>query len=155
MEKKYLSGGAKETKALGKKIIQGLSGQTVLCLAGELGGGKTTFAQGVLEFLGAKKPFTSPTFLVMKEYVLPVQRNQFFDRVYHFDAYRVNAQDVLALGWKEILSNPRNLLLVEWPERIEKILPSSVLWVNFSWIDRDRRQISLESRKFAKNSISC
>ena len=155
MEKIYLSSGTKETKALGKKIIQELSGQTVLCLAGELGGGKTTFAQGILESLGAERPFTSPTFLVMKEYLLPAQSGHQFERVYHLDAYRVDDRDILALGWKEILSNPRNLVLVEWPERIEKILPSCVLWVEFVWIDRDKRQISLESRKFAKNSISC
>ena len=145
MEKSYISNSFEETKAIGKTLARELAGGTVLCLVGELGGGKTTFTQGILEELGAEKPFTSPTFVVMKEYRLNGGgREKAIQKVCHFDVYRVEASDILQLSWKELISDRRNLVIVEWAERIKEILPKKTVLVNFEWVDENQRRISIE-----------
>lgn len=127
-----------ETRQLGESFASTLKGGEILCMEGDLGAGKTTFTQGLLRGLGAEGPYTSPTFVVMKEYKTP-KRN-----IYHIDAYRVRADDILALGWEEIISDKNNIVIVEWPERIRDILPENCLWLKFEWIDENKRKITLE-----------
>ena len=64
----FIAKSAQETKKLGELLAKELRGGEIISLTGELGSGKTTFAQGVLRGLGAKGPYTSPTFVVMKKY---------------------------------------------------------------------------------------
>ncbi|MFH0930258.1 MAG: tRNA (adenosine(37)-N6)-threonylcarbamoyltransferase complex ATPase subunit type 1 TsaE, partial [Candidatus Moraniibacteriota bacterium] len=68
MKESFITANSKQTQKLGEILAKELKGGEIICLSGELGSGKTTFAQGVLHGLGAKKPHTSPTFVVMKEY---------------------------------------------------------------------------------------
>jgi tRNA threonylcarbamoyladenosine biosynthesis protein TsaE len=137
----YISNSVEETGEIARKIIENLNGQNIVLLQGELGAGKTTFSQNVLEFLGAKGPFTSPTFVIMKKYEVSELG---FENVYHFDCYRIGEQDMLELGWKEIISDPNNLVLVEWPERIEKILPENSVRVSFEIKGEDERVLFFE-----------
>lgn len=69
----------------------------VVALSGELGAGKTTFSQGILAEMGATGPFTSPTFVLMKQYNLSVPVRG-IERIYHVDAYRVGEEDLRARG---------------------------------------------------------
>lgn len=146
---KYSSSSIKETEKIARAIIEKLGDKNVVLLQGELGAGKTTFSQSVLKFLGAKGPFTSPTFVIMKKYELSKLQIQSaswrtkFRAVYHFDCYRVEGQDILDLGWQEIISNPENLVLVEWPERIEKILPETSVKILFEVKGENERVIDL------------
>jgi tRNA threonylcarbamoyladenosine biosynthesis protein TsaE len=150
------------TQKLGQELAQKINPGQIICLSGDLGSGKTTFAQGLLKGLGVKGPYTSPTFLIMKQYhlatCLPVGKARNlqletkklkklqvasckFHDVYHIDAYRVNEKDILNLSWEEIISQPDNLIVVEWAERIKKIIPSNAKWINFSWEGEKKRKI--------------
>lgn len=102
----------------------------VVGLSGDLGTGKTTFTQSVAKLLGIKGKIKSPTFVIMKRYPLssrptsPLGRSGGFKNLFHLDAYRLkNEQELLNLGWKEIISNPEHLVFIEWPENVEKAMP--------------------------------
>ena len=98
---------------------------TVVTLSGDLGAGKTTFVQGVAKALGVEETVTSPTFVLEKIYEL---RERSYKRLIHIDACRLeNAHELQALGWREILSDPSNLILLEWPERVADIIPDSAI----------------------------
>jgi len=113
----------------------------LVCLRGDLGGGKTTFVKGLAEELGVKETVNSPTFVIMRKYVSSKKMNKKY-ALYHFDCYRINdPKDVLDLGWEEIIGGKNNIILVEWPERIEKILPRNKLNIEFDFIDETSRSI--------------
>jgi len=104
----------------------------VLALSGNLGGGKTTFLQGFAKGLGIKEKILSPTFVIMKK----------FGNFYHIDCYRLkNEKDILELGFKEIIKNPKNIVAIEWPEKIKKILPKNTILIKFKFIDKNKREI--------------
>ncbi len=103
----------------------------ILALKGNLGSGKTTFTQGFLRGLGIKKKITSPTFVIAKRYTLHATR---YKSVYHIDCYRIKkSQELLILGIKEIFDNSKNIVLIEWPERISKILPKERINLKFEY----------------------
>jgi len=136
--KKIITKSAEDTKELGKDLAKKFKGGEIICLKGDLGSGKTTFSQGILDGLMAEKPYTSPTFLVMKNYKLS---NKKIKNIYHIDTYRVGAEDILELGWEEIIEDNKNIVIVEWPERISEILPENSLRINFKWINDEERVV--------------
>jgi tRNA threonylcarbamoyladenosine biosynthesis protein TsaE len=149
--KNYQSFSSEETKKFGEKIARNISNggarkgaksAFVIALTGNLGSGKTTFVQGFLRGLGIKKRAASPTFVIMRR--SSVRRGE-FRNVYHVDAYRLKeAKDLAALGFGEILDNPRNLVLIEWAEKIKKILPKGTLRLKFRHCRKEtERKISL------------
>lgn len=143
--KKFITQSNKQTQKLGEILAKELRGSEIICLSGDLGTGKTTFTQGLLKGLGIKGPYTSPTFVIMKKYPGPkVRKHEGPKVVYHLDAYRVGAKDILELGWKEIASNRENVIIVEWAERIKKIIPKDALWIKFKWIDENKREMVFE-----------
>ncbi len=103
----------------------------IVALEGDLGAGKTTFAQGFLSACGAHGPFTSPTFGIIKQY--DCGQNASLTHVYHVDPYRIGADDLLALGWEEMCADPRALLIVEWPTIIASIMPQPTLHVTLTY----------------------
>ncbi|HHT63124.1 MAG: tRNA (adenosine(37)-N6)-threonylcarbamoyltransferase complex ATPase subunit type 1 TsaE [Bacillota bacterium] len=112
-----------ETFALGERLAAFLYPGTVVALTGELGAGKTLFAQGVAKGLGVKEHVTSPTFTIINEYQghLPF---------YHIDAYRLEGTgEIDELGLEEYF-NSSGVVLIEWPERIQDYLPSSFLRIH-------------------------
>lgn len=112
---------------------------TLIALSGELGAGKTTFVQGVAKALGVTEHVTSPTFVIMKIYDLVEQK---FDRLVHMDAYRLKGEQHLkALGWDAILRDPKNLIIVEWPEKIEGGIPAGARSITFRYSGDDSREI--------------
>jgi len=99
------------------------TGATVVALSGELGAGKTTFAQGMALALGVEERVTSPTFVLEKIYELQDQK---WRHLIHIDAYRINdAHELEVLGWHEIVADPSNLIIIEWPENVAALIPSS------------------------------
>ncbi|NTU67109.1 MAG: tRNA (adenosine(37)-N6)-threonylcarbamoyltransferase complex ATPase subunit type 1 TsaE [Candidatus Moranbacteria bacterium] len=145
MEKEFITKNLKETKKLGEMLAAELRGGEIICLSGELGAGKTTFSQGILEGLGAKGPYTSPTFVVMKHYEIKTPKNGNIRNAYHVDAYRIGSDDMLNLGWEEIISNKENVIIVEWAERLENIIPKCALRIDFSWEGENERKINFKS----------
>ena len=106
------------TLALGALLAKHLKYGQVVALQGDLGAGKTTFTQGVAAALGAKRPVTSPTFTVAQEYRTPDGH-----WLYHLDMYRIDDEmSAVAFGIEEYLFSPTAITLVEWPERIAKLL---------------------------------
>ncbi len=94
---------------------------TVVGLQGELGSGKTAFAQALGKMMGIDEHIVSPTFVIMKSYDIDWRG---FRKLIHIDAYRIESEsELLNLGWDELVENPQHLILVEWPERVEGILP--------------------------------
>ena len=143
--KKNITKNAEETEKIGKKFAESFCGGEIVCLEGDLGSGKTTFSQGLLRGLGAEGPYTSPTFVVMKEY--DIKNNQEknkksnIKRVYHLDTYRVEVDDILNLGWKEFIANENNVIIVEWSEKIKKIIPKNSFWIKFKHLAENKREI--------------
>jgi len=130
----------KQTKDLGKLLARTIFRERktnnkkalVLALSGELGGGKTTFVQGFMTGAGIKKKITSPTFVLLKNYKL----------IYHIDCYRLKkAKELLDLGLREILINPKNIVLIEWPEIVKKYLPKSAIWIKFKYGKKENERI--------------
>ena len=138
----------KNTEEIAKKFLKQISKQnktaTVVGLYGDLGTGKTTFTQMMAKTLGIKRKVNSPTFVIMKKYILPLpkgsarrargskspllipplRRGGEFKYLFHIDAYRLkNEKELLALGWGEMILSPENLIFIEWPENIKKAMP--------------------------------
>lgn len=143
MENTFLTHSAKETKDLGKKIGKETVPGSLLCLWGDLGAGKTTFTQGFLAGLGAEPPYTSPTFVIMKLYDLPHPTSTGVKRVYHADAYRVEEKDLRNLGFAEWCTDPEGMVILEWPERIENLLPEKRITISFKSLSETEREIIL------------
>ena len=157
MQKTFVTKKSEETQKLGEMLAEEFRNGGVICLSGDLGAGKTTFAQGFLKGLGAEGPYTSPTFLVMKEYHVENSKSKCqmsnqvqnqktkIQKVYHIDAYRVGADDILALGWEEMTTQNSNVIIIEWAERISSIIPKRAIWINFEWAREDCRKIVLSN----------
>ncbi len=146
---KILTRNSEETKNLAKVLAMEIRGGEIICLSGDLGAGKTTFTQGLLEELGAEGPYTSPTFTIMKEYNLSNQANQLvkLKAVYHIDAYRVNEKDLLELAWQDFAGKKDCVTIVEWAERVKNLIPTEALWINFEWLTENEREITISNHK--------
>lgn len=140
---------AQETEKLGEEmaheIVHGSQftvhskNATVVCLYGELGGGKTVFARGFGRGLGLKQRILSPTFLLMRAY--PIEQGGNF---YHLDLYRVNsAQEIKDLGIKEALDNEKNIILIEWAERLHELLPKERIDIKFRVLGDRKHEIKI------------
>lgn len=117
-----------EIEEIAKNLIFDLEpkseGATVVGLYGELGAGKTFFTQCLAKQLGVEDNVVSPTFVIEKIYELKVQK---FSHLIHIDAYRLeSSSELLNLGWQKIISDPKNLILIEWPERVKDIMPEHI-----------------------------
>lgn len=148
---------AYETKRLGKSSAEKLTGRKgnqalILGLKGDLGGGKTTFLQGFAKGLKIKQKILSPTFVIMKRYKLYNSTSEQFGNFYHFDCYRIQKpKEILDLGFRKIISYPKNIVAIEWAERIKSILPRNTIWINFEFIDKNKRRIQIKKWQTIKN----
>ncbi len=158
MKKEFISSSSTQTKKLGgslaREILKKRFKKTafVIGLEGELGGGKTTFLQGFAKGLGIKQKILSPTFVIMKKFSMKRNRVPFarkgtrflFQNFYHLDCYKIQKpKELLALGFKEIISDSQNIVAIEWADKIKKIMPENTLWINFDFIDEKKRKISI------------
>jgi tRNA threonylcarbamoyladenosine biosynthesis protein TsaE len=115
---------------------------TVLALSGDLGAGKTAFVKALARELGITETITSPTFGLMRTYTIPEGEGPFAHLV-HVDTYRLNdGDDMSSVGWQDIVSDPSNLVCVEWPERTVGVLPTNVVWIMFTHVDEKTRNIT-------------
>ncbi|MFW5853529.1 MAG: tRNA (adenosine(37)-N6)-threonylcarbamoyltransferase complex ATPase subunit type 1 TsaE [Patescibacteria group bacterium] len=115
---------------------------SVVGLSGQLGVGKTTLVQEVAKQFGILEKVTSPSFVVGQFYNLPTGDWQ---RLAHFDFYRLNSQaDVAFIGWPEVVNDKNILSLVEWPENInQKQWPVEAPIFKMSVLDKGKRLIKL------------
>lgn len=147
---------AKQTQSLASRLAKKIlvskpeQGAFVLALKGDLGSGKTTFVQGLAKGLGIKNKINSPTFVIMKKFKVPHRgtlrgrQNSKCKVFYHFDCYRIDKpEEILELGWQEIIANPQNIVAIEWPEKIKKFLPKETICLNFKFINKNQREIKI------------
>lgn len=126
-------------EAVLNEFIPRINDAYVLALSGELGSGKTCFTQQLAAHLGVEEAVTSPTFILEKRY--PLKHSQ-FDNLIHIDAYRFESEkDLKALRFDELLKNPRNLIVIEWAEKIKDALPKGTLWLYFEHQGGTKRRI--------------
>jgi len=136
--KTFFTENSKQTQKLGEMLAKEIKSDNIVCLEGNLGTGKTTFAQGFLKGLGVRGPYTSPTFVILKYYK---SRKLKTINIFHIDAYRVSAKDILNLGWQEIVARKDNIIIIEWADRIKKIIPRRSIWIKFQWLSENKRKI--------------
>ncbi len=107
----------------------------VLALVGDLGSGKTTFTQGFLRAQRVSKRITSPTFVIMKRFEICENSDLNlckFTNIYHIDCYRIHkSSELLKLGFKEIINNSQNIILIEWADKIKRILSKNMVYIKF------------------------
>lgn len=116
---------------------------TIIALRGDLGAGKTTFTQALARELGITDVVQSPTYVLMKSY--PINFKQFKNLI-HIDAYRLDKpEEFSALKPETFLNNPENLIVIEWPERVEGHLPTPDILLNFSHVGQEHeREVNIE-----------
>ena len=113
-----------ETFALAKGLAEKAQGGEVYCLDGDLGVGKTVFAQGFGAGLGITEPMASPTFTILKEY------HEGRLALYHFDVYRIGSEDEMEeIGFYDLAGSSDSVTLIEWSKLIEGILPENSIRV--------------------------
>jgi len=133
---------AQETQKIGEGIGKKIKNGGIICLYGELGAGKTTLAQGIARGLGIKQNVLSPTFILMRRYNL---NNRFF---YHIDLYRLNdLEEIKGLGIEEIIGDPKNIVLIEWPEKIASLLPRRRWEIKMETVSENGRKIEVNELK--------
>jgi tRNA threonylcarbamoyladenosine biosynthesis protein TsaE len=132
-----------QTRRLGAHLAQLLLPGDVIALAGELGTGKTRFAQGVGQGLGVTESIVSPTFTLVREYRGPGVRLPFF----HVDLYRIEGvAETLTFGLEEYLYDD-GVCLIEWADRLgSSRLPVEHLWIDFRYLDENKRGLLVQSR---------
>lgn len=142
----FISKSPEDTAAEAAKLARAIAGTQnpydhafVIALSGDLGSGKTTFMQAFCAALGITDVVTSPTFVIQKNYPL---QNPFFAQCAHIDAYRLEHESELSrIGFAETAGDPRNIVCIEWPERVAGLLPKDRLTIAFRFIDETTREM--------------
>jgi tRNA threonylcarbamoyladenosine biosynthesis protein TsaE len=108
-----------------EKLVDLAKDVRIIAFSGNLGAGKTTLIREILKTFAIEDFAGSPTFSLVNEY-----ENENGSSIYHFDFYRIKEEDeALDIGWDEYLSKENAWLFLEWPEKIENLLPDHFLWV--------------------------
>lgn len=130
----FLSHSPEQTLRIGVRLGELIQPGDLVCMAGDLGTGKTTIARGIARGWGSLDLVTSPTFVLINEY-----RRADAARLFHFDAFRLSGSDeAVDIGLLEMLEDSASIL-VEWPERVAEIIPEDHLWISLRWLDDSRR----------------
>lgn len=134
---KYISNSEEETKSIAAKLAKE-SKCNIFALTGELGAGKTTFVQGFAKGLGIKDKIISPTFVLIRQHPIPDTKKV----LYHIDLYRLtNLQD---LGLQEIWSDPNNIVLIEWTEKLTE-LPKGTIQISIQIEGLNKRSFMIHN----------
>ncbi len=135
----FFSRSPEQTRRIGRRLGEALQAGDVICLQGDLGAGKTTFAQGVAQGWGSLDAVSSPTFILVNLY-----RRADEARLFHMDAYRLDsAPEAEELDLDTMLA--QGPLLIEWPERIDGLVPDEHLWIKFEYVDEEEREMNLQA----------
>ncbi|MCK5021838.1 MAG: tRNA (adenosine(37)-N6)-threonylcarbamoyltransferase complex ATPase subunit type 1 TsaE [Candidatus Pacebacteria bacterium] len=136
----------KEMKDFANSYIRNLKKEEneaiIIALFGNLGSGKTTFTQRIAQIFGIQEYVTSPTFVIQKRYKIHNSQGLGFETLIHIDAYRLDSEEeLLDLGWEKTSKDPKNIIFIEWPEKIEGVLPKDTKKIYFKFIDENKREI--------------
>ncbi|HEX2991270.1 MAG TPA: tRNA (adenosine(37)-N6)-threonylcarbamoyltransferase complex ATPase subunit type 1 TsaE, partial [Anaerolineales bacterium] len=136
----FLSRSPEQTRRVGARLGAALRAGDVVCLQGDLGAGKTTFVQGVAEGWGSVDAVSSPTFVIVNVY-----RTADGKQLFHLDAYRLESTlEAEELDLNAMLA--QGPLLIEWPERMVKLIPNDRLWVRLEHVHEEEREMNFNSQ---------
>jgi tRNA threonylcarbamoyladenosine biosynthesis protein TsaE len=136
----FISNSDSETRNFGRQLGKILPKNSVVCLFGDLGAGKTTLIKGIVSAVTEfpEEQVNSPTFTYLNIYPGTIP-------VYHFDLYRLdNPEDFLHMGFEDFFSS-EGICCIEWSERIHELLPKGALRVTLSHLSEDTRKIEMLS----------
>lgn len=135
----YFSRSPAQTRHIGRYLGGALQAGDVICLQGELGAGKTTFVQGIAMGWGSLDSVSSPTFIIVNVY-----RRADQSQLFHMDTYRLDSTpEAEELDLDSMLA--QGPLLIEWPERINGLVPAERLWVKLEHIDAEEREMKFKA----------
>ena len=136
----FVSHSPDQTRRLGVRLGELLKPGDLVLLAGDLGAGKTTFAQGVARGWGSLDPVTSPTFVLVNLYRRPDG-----GELNHLDAYRIDSpREGEQLDLDAMLA--AGPLIVEWPERLGGLIPPERMWVRLNHAGEEHRELRFDAR---------
>lgn len=133
---------------------------TLITFSGDLGAGKTTLIQEIAKQLGVTDDLQSPTFVIYKRYVISVEASKpmlpllrgaprsgegyGWTSLIHGDMYRLeSAEEIEKLGWNDLIADPKNLICIEWPEKITGAIPEWATCVVIHHLGGDKRSIEI------------
>jgi len=132
----------RETQDFARDFAKNLKGGDVLCLYGNLGSGKTSFVQGLAKGLGITRRIISPTFIIARRYEMGDLN------LYHIDLYRTQTlQDLRSIGMDEILEDDKNIVAIEWAEKLLDLIPKKRVDLKFEYIDENKRKITIKNHE--------
>jgi tRNA threonylcarbamoyladenosine biosynthesis protein TsaE len=135
---KYIARSLEDLTSISDKLITEAGEHRLFAFYGEMGAGKTTLINSILEVLGVKGGGSSPTFSIVNEY-----EGRLGESIYHFDFYRIdNLEEVYDIGYEDYFFSA-NYCFIEWPERVEELLPSDVVKVQIR-VEGEHREILLD-----------
>jgi tRNA threonylcarbamoyladenosine biosynthesis protein TsaE len=134
MPESVISHSTGDLSSIAKQIIRAGQNAKVISFTGDLGSGKTTLIGKICDLLGVDEYLGSPTFSLVNEYELKDGSG-----IFHFDCYRIqNEVEILDIGWEDYLAQNK-WVFIEWPEKVENLLPEHFLWVNIKVQGNNRR----------------
>ncbi len=145
---KIVTKSTEETQRIGEKLGRRLSGGELIELTGDLGTGKTVFIKGLAKGLGISQPISSPTFTISRVY--QVNGKSF----HHFDFYRIDSGDIVAMEITEAANDPDAIVVVEWAEHIKEALPPDFLAINLRRLGEDQREVIIEPHGLRYNKMA-
>ena len=142
---KYISRNLEDTSRIAEKLLAKIlktpkrkNSACIVLLSGNLGAGKTAFVKAIAKILGIKERITSPTFVLMRKYGIPEG-----GKLIHIDAYRLeNKKELTALNWDAISRDSRNIIFLEWPEKVFTRSPRGAKKIAFKFVDEKTREIN-------------
>jgi len=129
------SNSSESTETIGQKLGSRLRGGEVIELVSDLGGGKTTFVRGIARGLGSQDVVASPTFTISRQYRAGELT------LYHFDFYRLGEPGIVAAELLEVIDDPKAIVVIEWGEIVENVLPAGRLTITFQSTGEAMRQL--------------
>ena len=125
--------------AAARQFVEAMGERRIFAFYGNMGAGKTTFFKAICEALGVEDVVTSPTFAIVNEY----GADGAFDRVYHFDFYRIkNLREAYDIGCEEYFYSGCPCF-IEWPELVEELLPENTVNVSIEVRDDESRLVKI------------
>jgi len=136
MERVIVIEGIDSIADVAEQFLADIAGSNIIALYGAMGAGKTTLIKAICKALGVEESVTSPTFTIVNEY-----RTAEDEPIYHFDFYRIEKlSEAFDIGFEEFIES-NNLCLIEWPEKVEQILPGNTLRVKIEVTDDGHRRL--------------
>lgn len=140
-----------KTEELGQKLGRRLRGGEVIELRSDLGGGKTTLVRGLAAGLGSDDAVASPSFTISRVYISPELE------LHHYDFYRLTEPGVMTDELSEVMGDPQNIVVVEWADIVEDVLPKQHIEIDISVTGENERRISVsipELNSYLKEALT-